>query len=321
MQTEASAVHIPPVQKITASGTVISYSLRLILPALGLLLVSGCGGAQPGDMESRRERAWSWFQQNEYNTALQEFSTLYTESPDDSTIRQEALFAQAKIWHVRPNPRKNLPLAQSLYREALAVDPDSDLAPWILMGLARIRVIPVGGEPAPVDVRVDAYRELIERFPRHPAGEEAFLLQQAALIEVGTAETFLNVRDALREFIDTRPDSPWRSHAWMMVSTVAVRLNDPALRLKALLRAEETRETDPLGTLQDMADLYWGIATTAQYDLGDFPVAREYYHRFIDEYPTQQRVFLAKQALEQMKQVENRLRDELTADANREVSP
>ncbi len=284
------------------------------------LAFSGCRDESSGVSGARRERAWAWFQQNEYHSALAEFAAWQAQAPSDPGVQQEALYARAKIWHLRPSPRKNLLLAESLYREALAIDAESDLAPWILMGLARTRILPVGGESVSVDARVAAYQELIDRFPRHPAGGEAFLLQQAALFELGTAEAFPGIRDSLKRFIEEQRESPWISHAWMMLASCAERLGDQELRLKAMLKAEEMRGTDPLGSMQDMSELYWSIATTAHYDLGDFALAREYYHRFIIEYPTQQRVFPAKQALEQMDRLEDRLREELRASPSGEVS-
>ena len=51
----------------------------------------------------------------------------------------------------------------------------------------------------------------------------------------------------------------------------------------------------------------------AEFGAGDFGVAREYYRKLIAEYPDEQRVFLAKQELKRMDELEARLRAEAGA--------
>jgi len=58
----------------------------------------------------------------------------------------------------------------------------------------------------------------------------------------------------------------------------------------------------------------WLIAVYAEFDAGDFKTAREYYRRLIDEYPTDNKVYMAKMALERLDEVEAQIRRELLAE-------
>lgn len=49
----------------------------------------------------------------------------------------------------------------------------------------------------------------------------------------------------------------------------------------------------------------------AEFDLGDFTLAREFYQKLIKEYPTDQRVFPAKLALKRMDETEAKIRAEI----------
>ena len=53
---------------------------------------------------------------------------------------------------------------------------------------------------------------------------------------------------------------------------------------------------------------YYRIGLMAQYDVGDFATARHYYHKFLEEYPTDQRAFNVKLELARMDQLEQKLR-------------
>ncbi|MCX7916082.1 MAG: hypothetical protein N3A53_07245, partial [Verrucomicrobiae bacterium] len=81
-------------------------------------------------------------------------------------------------------------------------------------------------------------------------------------------------------------------------------------QLAALVAQLESLETDPLNPTRDVSALYWQIAAVACFDVGDLVLARAFYERFIREYPTDSRVFFAKQQLRRIDELEARLRRE-----------
>ncbi len=70
------------------------------------------------------------------------------------------------------------------------------------------------------------------------------------------------------------------------------------------MRSFETAELDPTNPRQENSYAYWSIATIAEFEVGDFETAREFYRRLMDEYPRDPRRFGAEQALERMAQQE-----------------
>ena len=50
----------------------------------------------------------------------------------------------------------------------------------------------------------------------------------------------------------------------------------------------------------------------AEFDVGDFGLARLYYRKLIEEYPKEQRVFLAKQELKRMDEMEIEIRRQMS---------
>jgi len=92
-------------------------------------------------------------------------------------------------------------------------------------------------------------------------------------------------------------------------------LGDNSASLQADIRSFDTREagTASVNTSFDAAPGYWHLATTAEFNVGDFATARKYYRKLIDEYPSDQKVFPAQQALIRMDKVENSVLAELKA--------
>ena len=85
-------------------------------------------------------------------------------------------------------------------------------------------------------------------------------------------------------------------------------LDEPEKRLAIEIRALTRMELDPQNPFNDLAWAYWNIATIAEFEVGDFDVAREYYHKLIDEYPTDIRKYGSKLALKRMDDLEARMR-------------
>ena len=276
----------------------------------GCLCVLGCAREQTKvSPESHISTGWANYRLGEFSLSLKDFESAADQSVPGSVNQLSALYGQATIWCLR-RPGEDLEKAEKLYRQVIELAPTNSQAAWCWLSLARIKAMPIGGEAPDLTQLVQAYQAVIDRFPFHSAGEEAFLFQQAAKLgtpdEAGTREALV----ALQDFLKTHPQSPWRSEAYALIAHCCLVLGLEDQRLDVVLQAWKPVEIGANNSLQDLSWTYWKIATTAEFDAGDFAMAREYYHKLISDYPSEQKVFLAKQELRRMDELEARLRVE-----------
>jgi len=281
------------------------------LPVIAFLVCfPGCAEQKNSvSPEERLAAGWQNFRGGEFSLALRDFKGVGAVTAIDSPVHLAALYGEATTWYLR-RPDEDPARSATLYRQVIQLAPTNSLAAWSWLALARIKAQPVEGNAPELEPLVLAYQEVIDRFPFHPAGEEALLLQQAARLEdPGTARA-REVLEVLDAFLETHPESPWRSAAYGLVAHCCRMLGLEERRLEAAIQAWKMAEVDPTNPFQDLAVTYWQIATIAEFELGDFETAREYYRRLIDEYPAEQRVFVAIQELARMDELEARLRTE-----------
>ena len=193
------------------------------------------------------------------------------------------------------------------------------LAAWSLLALARMQhLVPVGQEPDYPAVR-KAYQAVIDRFPFHLAGEEAFIYQQATLLmSPEDREAAQSALEALRAFVVAHGDSRFLSSAYRLMGVACRTLGLPDDAVASMIKSLETTEVDASNPNQEFSGTYWSIAAMAEFEAGDFATARRYYQRLIDEYPVDQRVHGARDALKRMAAIEADLR---AAPAAREAAP
>jgi len=273
----------------------------------------GCGG-QPLERtpEELLRLGWRDFRLGEYELAVAQFTEARQFAEPVAPIYLAATYALATTWNLRqPIMSQDDEHARRLYREVIERAPQHDLAAWCWLGLARMKhLVPVGEDPDYDAVR-SAYQQVIDRFPHHLAGEEAFMYQQSTYVmTLKRADAERAVRE-LERFVRERPDSEYVSLGYTLLSNAYKTLARPQKRLAAELRAFETLEVDPTSPFQDHAWRYWQIATVAEFEAGDFRTARRFYRKLIEEYPTDIRKYAATQALERMDELEQRLRAEL----------
>ena len=295
----------------TSARKSFCFILRILLAA-SLAAVAGCarsgpaaGGSDPLD------QAWTHYTLGEFEQAVRAFEEVRDDPAAGPDRKRAALFGLATTWNLRlPVSDQDKALAAGLYRRVVDEDPAGELAPWGRLALARLKhLVPVGEEPDYPALRA-AYQEVIDRHSGHLAAQEAFLYQQsilAASLDPQEAEQCLR---ALRGFLDKNPASPFRSAIWSLITVCCATLDLPEERLQAEISALETEEVDPTNPFQERAGHYWSIATVAEFEAGDLDTARRYYRRLLEEYPTDQKVYTVKQALERMDKLEARLRAE-----------
>ena len=190
--------------------------MAMVAAAATLASCAGCGasrGGSGGSTGERLARGWDRYRLGEFSLALKDFETVAQGTEPGSSNHLAALYAQAATWNLR-RPDEDMARAERLYREVIALAPTNDLAAWSWLALARMKAAPVGGEIPPLPPQIEAYQEVIDRFPFHPAGEEAFLHQQAARLEQPDEARTREVLAALETFLGTHPQSPWRSTAY-----------------------------------------------------------------------------------------------------------
>ena len=173
-----------------------------------------------------------------------------------------------------------------------------------------LHLVPVGQDPDYDQVRA-AYEAVISRYPGHMAAEEAFLYLQSTYVQQMDETSARLVIQQVEDFITTHPESKYRSPAYSILATCYEVLKDGENRLACELKAYETAEIDPKNPFQDNSWRYWLLGTMAEFDAGDFDLARKFYHQLLDEYPQDIRKYGAQQALKRMDRVEAEIRAEL----------
>ena len=278
---------------------------------VGLALAAGCGrSAAPPDAAALLQEGWNKFRLGEYDQSLKMFDRALAMPELAAEARVQALHGKATVCDLRqPVPSQDDEQAAALYREVIAANPEHDLAAWSSLALARMQhLLPVDQEPDLAAVRA-AYQEVIDRYPRHLAGQEALIHQQSTLImTLDTNDTRAAVAN-LEKFLQTQPDTRFAAAAWALLAQGFETLGEPDRQLEARIREIETLEIDPSSpAASDLSLRYWQVATTAEFLAGRLDLARTYYRKLIDEYPLDYRKFGAKQALARMDRLEESLR-------------
>jgi tetratricopeptide (TPR) repeat protein len=226
-----------------------------------------------------------------------------------SQLKRKAFYGLACTYGLR-SPDADAKRASEFLRRILDEPSQDDMSAWSLLLLARMEhLVPVGQEPDYGRV-CKAYQAVIDRYPDHLAGKEAFIYLQAFQLATLREEETRHAAAALEKFAaGSSPEFVGSAHSLLAVAYTT--LGNPAKRLAAEINSLETTEIDPTNPFTEFAWAYWNIATIAEFETGDFTTARKYYRRLIDEYPTDIRTYGARQALLRMDAVEARVRAEV----------
>lgn len=287
--------------------------IRLL--CLGLLALAGCRpAAAPGAGAPAETLALAWedFRMAEYNRAARRFQAVVDAAGAGEDAHAAALYglgATAALRRPDPEPER----AREFYEAAVGAAPESGWAAWSLLGLARMLDFEPGSEEPDAAKLRAAYQRVIDAFPEHPAGEEAFILQQGTLVVSLEENDARQAVENLTAYLARHPGSKYTSTIHGLVQDAYGTLEEPEHQFEAALQAMEHRELDPANPKADLAPTYWSLAAFAETNLGDFPSARKFYHLLIEEYPTDQRVYPAKLALARMDRMEAEVRARLLA--------
>lgn len=294
----------------------VSRSCYIIFSiGLALLGLPGCAKSNSSALEGgpSLDRAWQNFRLAEYDLAHKDFSAVLASAANGSEEYYRALFGLANVWNLR-RPGEDIGKARDYYQQIMAEAPGHDLAPWCELALVRLKhVVPVGQDPDYTAVR-EGYQAIIDRHPGHLAAKEATIYLNASLVAtLDEAMTWKAVSN-LTAFIASGTKE-FLGPAYSLLAVSYTALKQPELRLQAEIKAFENVEIDPANPFNEFAWAYWNIATIAEFEVGDFDLARQYYRKLIEEYPVDIRTFPSQQALLRMDRVEQAIRE------GREVKP
>lgn len=292
-----------------------SYSWRTtsigLVTILGVALTLNACRKSSFQLEGQTplEAAWNDYVLGEFDRAIERFESLRAEEAPGSDLWCHATYGLATTWNLR-RPGEDPVKARQYYKELLAIAPKHDLAAWSDLALARmLHLVPVGQDPDYEEVR-KAYREVMNRYPGHLAAQEAFLYSCSTLIASMDPDQTRLALTELEKYVEN-PKHAFLGPAWSLIAVGSQTLGDHERRLYAELRSLETTEVDPTNPFTEFAWQYWNIATIAEFEVGDFETARQYYRKLIENYPQDIRIYGAKQALKRMDELEARIRGEL----------
>ena len=274
-------------------------------------LVSGCARKEAALLpKDAIAGAWLNYRLGEFDEAIKKFECAIQASDERSEDRLQASFGLATTWSLR-RPGEDIAKAETDYQQILSTWPDHDLAAWSSLALARMKhLVPVGENPNYDEVR-RLYQNVMDRYPNHLAAKEAFIYLNATRVATLNEEETQKAIAALEEYVQRPGETVFLNPAYSLLAVSYTTLHLPEKRLQAEIRALETMEVDPTNPYTDFSWNYWNIATIAEFEVGDFETARKYYHKLIDEYPTDIRKYGALTALRRMDDLEAKIRSEL----------
>ena len=283
---------------------------RLFLAGLLALGLAACSQktAGGGDAAALIAEGWTAYRLSEFQNAVLAFESARASAETGSDDWAMATYGLATTWDLR-RPGEDPKRATQLYQDILAAAPASPMIPWTELALARqMHLVPVGQEPDYAAVNA-AYQHILDKFPGHLAAKEAFLylqsIQLAKLEPTSTRAAIANLNDFV-----ARERKEFLSPAWSLLAVGNQTLGEQEKRLEAERNSFETTEVDPSDPFIEFAWAYWNLGTIAEFEVGDFDMARKYYQLLIDKYPKDIRVYGCKQALARMDALEAKIRAE-----------
>ncbi|MBI4975954.1 MAG: tetratricopeptide repeat protein [Spirochaetes bacterium] len=253
---------------------------------------------------------------SDYKGAMRNFEAVINGTPAgndasaDAAMRSahcRALFGMGLVWNFLDNPDRKK--AAEYYRLAADQGGRTDEAAWALLALARLKhVVGINEEPDFPAIRA-AYQNVIDAFPVHPAAEEAIIYQQETYLVSWKKDDAIIAEKALVNYVKNYPDPHHLRLAYTCLGFVYKMLDNPQKRMEVSLAHLKLIEGDVVNPInKDLSPAIWQIADIAEWGLGDFVTARNYYNRLIREYPLDMRVFAAKIALKRMDEMEGKKR-------------
>jgi tetratricopeptide (TPR) repeat protein len=284
-------------------------NLLLAAPLAGLALLAGCSAEKKMSPADQIADGWKQYHVGEFDIGVRDFKTVADAQPAGSDFRIQGLYGEASIWNDRRDAR-DPDHAVALYHQILKEAPNHALAPWVSLDLVRVQHLAPAEQPLDWNKLAQEYGDVYRKYPASPAGEQAFMYRVNILINVAPKKQLPGVLKDMQDFLQAHPKSIYIGSLYGFMVGCCDRLGQEPERLDYMIKALGDTSAPQTGTdpTTSYAASYWAIAYAAEFEVGDFPVAREYYQRLLKEYPTDVRVFAARKALVRMDAVEAALR-------------
>jgi tetratricopeptide (TPR) repeat protein len=295
----------------------LKLSSRFFVVQAALLVLLGVSCKQNATFlqaDNPMQAGWNNYSLGEFDRAEFYFEQAIAQAPAGSDEQLSALYGLATTLNLR-RPGEDPERAREMYEQIIKASPTNDLAAWSMLALARMKhLVPVGQDPD-YDQVYKAYQEVIDRYPDHLAAKEAFLYLNSILIATLKEPETRKALAALEEYVKN-PSNTFLGPCWSLIAVGNTTLGNQQRRFEAEVKSFENTEIDPTNPFTEFAWAYWNLATIAEFELGDFETARLYYRKLIAEYPKDQKVYGAKQALKRMDAMEAKIREELKNTGN-----
>ncbi len=280
------------------------------LVGLTLAVLSSCVGLGRQDPPAvALERGWGQFAAGEFDRAAATFAELGSREDSDLDGRVQAWFGGATTWHLR-RPGQDAARATALYQRIQREAPNHDLAAWSGLQLARLGYAVAADQHPDYPAVAALYEAVISRYPDHPAATEAWLMRQAMRLETANGPDIPGLVADLARFQRLHPEAPYQAAAWSLRAYGLTLMDSAAAACSARGAAIDAYGSEGQDPTVDLSHARWQLACQAEFEAGDFALARAAYRRFIADYPTDQRLFVAKQELRRMDELEASFRAE-----------
>ncbi len=279
----------------------------LFLGGLGLYLAGCSAGSKGQNPRDLLNEAWQEYRLSDFDRADATFLRAQSASSEGQPEYMESLLGQASIWNTRQDDRESA-RADALYAKIEQLDPHGPMGAWASLDRVRVEHLRRADETLDYRALARSYRQVRESYPGSAAGDEGYL-QALALEEINASPS--QERSLLKEyqtFLAQHPQSVYRGPIHAAMGRLLGKLGQPQEKLAELISSLEFREIDKGNPNELLVWNYWEIAVTAEFDAGNFAVARDYYRKIIQEYPSDLLVFRCQQALKRMDFVEGELR-------------
>lgn len=253
-------------------------------------------------------KAWEAFRQIEFEKAARLFQIVESSTPEDSETHIEAIYGEASCANHRRSGR-DLKRALALYEAIQKQHPASLWAPWAALAAVRASHLEPSDLELPYKKLSSKYVKVYQEHPNTPAGEEAFLYHCRIIASLGSREEASKLLREIDDFLSRHPGAVYQPLLDAMAAECYHILGREDDRIEAMARSIAAFERDPTVPFYELSSAYWNVAYAAEFEAGNFAVARKYYELFLKEFPNEDRAFGCRQALARIDRVEKALRE------------
>ena len=277
---------------------------RLILTLSLLLSIGGCDELQHAPADPRQAIAEGWLDisTSQFDAAEALFIHAAETARPKSAEYLQARYGLANACQHR-KPTSKTDEARAIYKTLVELDNAGEIGAWSSLALARIEHLNLYAaghaklpEPAEIEAVRRMYQVTIDSFPQTQAAEESAVYSGAALIEQMSAECATEGIAYLTAWIATHKESVYAPAAFGRLAAAYEILNRRTEQLDALIQSLGT-DDDPL---DDRSAIFYRIAMIADRFAAKPEIAKQYYRKLLENYPTDPRVYACKRNLHRL---------------------